>query len=61
MEAGTAPSGEELEAGDRPSCSTRKPSTPPRIRRARAMNDPEVCEEAAKDAVAWWEKHAHDA
>ncbi len=60
MEAGTAPSGEELEAEIAELLDQETFDPPEGFAENALLNDPKVYEEAAEDPVAWWEKHARD-
>ncbi|MBA2793833.1 MAG: acetate--CoA ligase [Thermoleophilaceae bacterium] len=60
MEAGTASSGEELEAEIAELLEQEFFDPPTEFAENALLNDAKVYEEAAKDPVAWWERHAEE-
>ncbi|HEX5911076.1 MAG TPA: AMP-binding protein, partial [Thermoleophilaceae bacterium] len=60
MEAGTAPTGQELEDELAELLDQETFEPPAEFVDSALLTDPAIYEEAAKDPVAWWEKQAED-
>ncbi len=60
MEAGTAPTGQELEDELAELMEQETFDPPAEFVEQALLSDPAIYEEAAKDPVAWWEKQAED-
>ena len=60
MEAGTAPTGQELEDELAQLLDQETFDPPAEFVENALLSDPAIYEEAAKDPVAWWEKQAED-
>ena len=60
MEAGTAPTGQELEDELAELMEQETFDPPEEFVEGALLSDPAIYEEAAKDPVAWWEKQAED-